>query len=257
MKKIIWIIISCAFVISLTIPMFSIIIIAESGNVLEALEMIEVPDEVKNSLVEDLDLRALEFNGIDDFQKNTIITFDVSLDERIAVGLNNYTILICDSNMNIETALCFNKNATSECYYLGWEGDVLYLLMNRSSLIYYITAEGEVVDIKQYNVMNADNTEHLREITDRESTVVNGTKYGIEKTTWTMKYLGGDKYDLLFRETDNGEREALFSSRTKSPTGNIVLVLVFFIAIVSFAITIAIAFIVYHKIMKKVQHRKS
>ncbi len=252
MKNSMILFLSFPVVIVLCILFLSFVVSAESSEALNSLELRDVSDESKESIIEDLELKEVDFKGIEDFQNNTIITFDVSSNEKIAVGLNNYTILICDSNMNVETALCFNKNVTSECYYLGWNGDTLCLLMNRSSLIYYVTADGEIIDIKQYDVWNSDNTERLREITDREITVVNGTEYGIEKTTWTMKYLGGDKYDLLYRDTGDGDKEILFNSQMKTPTGNIAIVSVFIVGLATFAITIlVVSLIIYRKVNRR------
>lgn len=235
------------------ISTFSTTVFADSSHVFEAIKTADVSEEEKEYSIEKRSFEKVECNDISDFEKNTIITFDVSANGKIAVGLDNATVLICDKDMNIEEALSFDMSPSGG-YYLGWYGDNLCLLLSRGSYIYFISLEGEIVDVRIYNEWDSETNTILREITHRETTYVNDTEYGIEKTTFTMKYMGGDKHDTFYRKTQNGEKEILFNSQIKSPKEYIALDVIYIVGLFMFAVLIlssTFALIIVRRKLKK------
>lgn len=240
---------TCILIVLFSISLFSVSVYATLDEEVSGIDLIELPEDEKNKLISELSLTEIQKDE-EQYSKESIVAFDVSDDEMIALGLGDETILICDDQMNIEKALHFKKSFLDASYYLNWEGNTLYLFFNRRPYIFSISEDGEILNVVEYNDRSYETLEYLSSIEDRKATTVNDTIYEIEKSTFTLKYFGGDDHDIFSRVSPEGEKEILFSSQVKTPFLTLFLIGTFIIGFVMFAAMILIPLFVLRKIRK-------
>ena len=80
-----------------------------------------ITKEEINYYTEELNQQILT-RELQDFEDRYIVEFDISDDGRLIIGLDDLTILICDSNATVQCAFSF-RQCYSDVYYLNWIGD--------------------------------------------------------------------------------------------------------------------------------------
>ena len=176
-------------------------------------QTITVNDIDKSLYLQRFDLKEIVY-GVSNAKDDLIITFDVSKQENVAVGLKNNTVLIYNKYGTLEKAFCFN--GLESRYYVHWEEESIEIIFYRSKMTFVITSSGTVSNIYIKDLSAATN-EQLAGIMNRSSVTVDNNQYFLEKTTFLLKILGGDYYDQLSKVDSLDQEETIYSSSTKLP----------------------------------------
>lgn len=202
----------------------------------------------KENFIKELNLRV-SYGSIEDYKDRFIDTFDVSDSGLIALGLNEktllneYTILILDSNMEVIRVWKFNDDISGS-YKIVWDGDNLDVYLK--GLTYFsIDPDSNIV-----KVADKENESELYDILESTTVTANGSTYKIVKTNWFMKYTAGDSHNQLLHIDESGNETVLFESSLSMKKQPIIFLCIFLLALISFAILITVSCIVYAKKLK-------
>lgn len=164
MKKIITIIFSVLLIISASFYSFAS---------LNDYKTETVDEKKKNEIWENLNIQVESDFNIQE-ERSAIISFDVSKDENVVLGLENNTLLLLDKNGDIIRKINFDLDSF---FYVAWEGENILLYISRGFIIVEMTPKGELVDMVVVENKILENTILWRETTRRESIIVNDNTY--------------------------------------------------------------------------------
>ena len=171
------------------------------------VESIEISEEEKEKYIESFCLKEIEYDP-NEYKDKWIVSFDVSQEERIAVGFNNSTLLVADKEFNVEHVFSFETRMKT--YYVNWNGNNIEIIFNRSYLTYLFSEEGELLDV---SLKDKSEMDQLRKIIRRKTDVSYGNTYKVKNSS-ILTVLFADKYDILSRISEN-EEQILFESAKK------------------------------------------
>lgn len=166
---------------------------------------------------------------------SSIVSFDVSKDGYILLGLKDKTIVIADQSGNILKSFKFITNGT---FYVKWEDSNFLLMLVRSSLIIELTPEGQLVNITQTDD-NDVNNKLWRTVKQKEISV-DDSKYIIRNKFGPLNIISGSYSQLV--KIDNTKKETILYDVNTEQLTKVCIALIF---------TIVFFVLVFYYILKR------
>ena len=171
-------------------------------------------------------IEKININSLSDCT-SSIVSFDVSENEYILLGLKDNIIIIADKNGCVLNSLKFVTDGT---YYVKWEDRNFLLMLVRSSLIIELTPEGQLVDIIQTDDNDVDNSKLWRAVKQKEISV-NDSNYVLRNKFGPFNIISSS-YSQLIRIDSVGNESIIYDVNTQQlikTSLSLIFVVAFFI----------------------------
>lgn len=142
-------------------------------------------------------------------ESNGIVSFDVSVNDVLAVAHKNGILEICSSSGQFETA--FTINSSGGNYYVSWYENKLWVYILRRNIAICIddVYSNNNTDYELYQIVDSTkNDEEWEQLFSRNEIQNNNTTY---KMITTLPL--STQYDTIVKKSGNGKEEICFSVR--------------------------------------------
>lgn len=136
-----------------------------------------------------------------------IVTYDVSKDGKVLLGLLNNTILLLDEQQNSIKTFSFS---TDGAYYVRWEGEHILICFQRENLIAELTETGELLHLIKVDLSTPKNNAAVIQLQRNPNVTVNGTTYSIKNKILPLGLFGC--YAKLTKTNVDGTRTVLYNA---------------------------------------------
>ena len=136
-------------------------------------ETIPLSNEEKNSIWNNLNLTVSTDCSSLIQNKQPIVSFDVSENKTIVLGLEENQIVVIDENKNLVLSFGFNYDGV---FYVRWNDENILLMLVRGSIIVEFDSNGCMIDIIQTDDNNVSNNK-LWNTAKKNEIEIEGTKY--------------------------------------------------------------------------------
>lgn len=164
-------------------------------------ETVDLPESQIEKIWENINLHKL-----DDFEVEenslAIMSFDVSTNGNIVLGLQKNKILILNKNNDILDCFEFTNDGT---FYVKWNNENVLLFMTRGTMILEFSLDGELVDMINVDVQNVNNNKLWNDVMYNTHVSKNGYSYNLKNNLGIFNLFTFKSYSQLIRSDENGD----------------------------------------------------
>ena len=171
---------------------------------------------------------------------NPIVSFDVSDDHRIALGLKDHIIKILNTDGQVLNILTFNSDGV---YYIEWSGQNLILYQGRGSLAVEVTLSGELAGMWEINENSIKTAKYWNSLSSRKEIKVDQNTYKLQNKMGVLNLIAGGIYNQLLKIDSDGNTTILYDVNT-SRLIKMIIIIIFFIAFFT-----AVIILVFKKVL--------
>lgn len=198
--------------------------ICAQSSLIDSFDSIDLSPEEKAIAWSNLDFRAIDpQNTKTELLHKSILSFDVA-EPGIVFALEDSKIMIMDAEGTAQA--CFSFHCTGD-YGVHWNEKNILLFQARGSLVYEITAAGELVEIAHLNERTWKTSALQNELTKRRIIVLGENTYELRNATVLGDLLGSQSYRMLVRTDADEKQTVLYDSGTNQAAVYFGLELVF------------------------------
>ena len=155
---------------------------------------------------------------------NPIVSFDVSDDHRIALGLKDHIIKILNTDGQVLNILTFNSDGV---YYIEWSGQNLILYQGRGSLAVEVTLSGELAGMWEINENSIKTAKYWNSLSSRKEIKVDQNTYKLQNKMGVLNLIAGGIYNQLLKIDSDGNTTILYDVNT-SRLIKMIIIIIFF-----------------------------
>ena len=198
----------CIVIITL---LLSFIIQLNSSALSYEFETVELSESNIEKIWENINLKKYdEFN----IEKNPlpIVSFDVSTNENIVIGLQNNKILILDKNNIVLRCFEFTNDGT---FYVKWNDENILLFMSRGTIIVEFSIDGSLINMIETDTQNVNNNELWNDIMNNTTISINGCNYSLRNDLGILNLFTFRSFSQLIKSDGNGISTIIYDANQK------------------------------------------
>ena len=133
-----------------------------------------LPSEKRDYIINSINLHDDINNMSDNCLSSTVVSFDVSENGMVVLGLRGDEIAVLDSDNKPIHDFHFKTNGS---FYVRWHEENIVLILVRSSLTVEFTLDGDIIDVSAFDDGSGNNNKILNEIREFKDISFDGNMY--------------------------------------------------------------------------------
>lgn len=187
-----------------------------------------LPSEKRDYIINSINLHDDINNMSDNCLSSTVVSFDVSENGMVVLGLRGDEIAVLDSDNKPIHDFHFKTNGS---FYVRWHEENIVLILVRSSLTVEFTLDGDIIDVSAFDDGSGNNNKILNEIREFKDISFDGNMYSTTNGLKIMNAVAPSR--IKVEKTDS---DLNITTVYKAKNSNITSVISTVVVVVMFAV---------------------
>ena len=158
-----------------------------------------LPSEKRDYIINSIDLHDDINNISDNCLSSSVVSFDVSENGMVVLGLNGDEIAVLDRDNKPIHDFHFKTNGS---FYVRWHEENIVLILVRSSLTVEFSLDGDIIDVSAFDDGSFNNNKILNEIREYKDISFDGCIYSATNDSKIMNAVAPSRIKVVKTDSD-------------------------------------------------------